>query len=76
MLTVLINNDKIRSRRINALRCAFRYNKIIEEIVQRECKENQLDTARKMLEKGKYSVEEIAELLELSVSEVENLRKN
>ena len=50
--------------------------KIIEEIVQRECKENQLDTARKMLEKGKYSVEEIAELLELSVSEVENLRKN
>lgn len=49
--------------------------KIIEEIVQRECKENQLDTAHKMLEKGKYSVEEIAELLELSVSEVENLRK-
>lgn len=54
--------------------------KIIEEIVERECKEvkmqEKLDTARKMLEKDKYSVEEIAELLELSVSEVENLRKN
>ena len=53
--------------------------KIIEEIVERECKEvkmqEKLDTARKMLEKGKYSVEEIAELLELSVSEVENLIK-
>ena len=61
--------------------------KIIDDIVQRECKEVEIkaeirgekkahiDTALRMIEKGKYSVEEIAEMSNLSVSEVEELIK-
>ena len=57
--------------------------KIIDDIVQRECKEvekkaekkERIDTALRMIEKGKYSVEEIAEMSNLSVSEVEELIK-
>ncbi len=57
--------------------------KIIDDIVQRECKEVEkkaekkarIDTAFRMIEKGKYSVEEIAEMSNLSVSEVEELIK-
>ena len=49
--------------------------KIIDDIVQRECKKAYIDTALRMIEKGKYSVEEIAEMSNLSVSEVEELIK-
>ena len=53
--------------------------KIIDDIVQRESKEikkkERIDTALRMIEKGKYSVEEIAEMSNLSVSEVEELIK-
>lgn len=53
--------------------------KIIDDIVQRECKEVEkkacIETALRMIEKGKYSVEEIAEMSNLPVSEVEELIK-
>ena len=49
--------------------------KIIDDIAQRERKEERIDTALRMIEKGKYSVEEIAEMSNLSVSEVEELIK-
>lgn len=49
--------------------------KIIDDIVQRECKKARIDTALRMIEKGKYSVEEIAEMSNLSVPEVEELIK-
>ena len=61
--------------------------KIIDDIVQRECKEveikaeirgeekERIKTALRMIEKGKYSVEEIAEMSNLSVSEVEEIIK-
>ena len=61
--------------------------KIIDDIVQRECKEveikaeirgeekERIKTALRMIEKGKYSVEEIAEMSNLSVPEVEELIK-
>lgn len=53
--------------------------KIIDDIVQRERKETEkkanVDTALRMIEKGKYSIEEIAEMSNLSVSEVEELIK-
>ncbi len=53
--------------------------KIIDDIVQRERKETEkkanIDTALRMIEKGKYSIEEIAEMSNLSVSEVEELIK-
>lgn len=85
-MTILLNYDKMYYNNLlsNTVKLTKEREdekgmcKIIEEIVERECKEiekkTNLDTARKMLEKGKYSVEEIAELLELSVSEVENLK--
>ena len=61
--------------------------KIIEDIVERESKRErqlgvelgekqaQTDTARRMIEKGKYSVEEIAEMSNLAVEEVKELIK-
>lgn len=53
--------------------------KIIDDIIERECKEVKkeasLDTARRMIDKNKYSVEEIAEMSNLCVSEVEKLIK-
>ena len=53
--------------------------KIIEDIVERESrkerKESQIETACRMIQKGKYSVEEIAEMSNLTVEEVKELIK-
>ena len=49
--------------------------RIIDDIVQRECKQNNVDTALRMIAKGKYSAEEIAEMTTLPIEEVEELIK-
>ena len=49
--------------------------KIIDDIIERECKKASIDTARRMIDKNKYSVEEIAEMSNLCISEVEKLIK-
>ncbi|MGN0617585.1 MAG: hypothetical protein ACI4J7_01025, partial [Ruminiclostridium sp.] len=65
--------------------------KIIEDIVERESKrerqlgveigvelgqkQSRVETARRMIEKGRYSVEEIAEMSNLTVEEVKELIK-
>ena len=52
---------------------------IIDNIVQRERKEvekkSSVDTALRMIAKGKYSAEEIAEMTNLPLEEVEELIK-
>lgn len=53
--------------------------KIVEELVNEERedieKKANIDTACRMIEKGKYSVEEIAEMSNLLLDEVEKLVK-
>ena len=48
---------------------------IIDNIVQRERKQDKIDTALRMIAKGKYSAEEIAEMTNLPLEEVEELIK-
>ena len=50
--------------------------KIIDEIVRRERKESNIETALRMIAKNKFSDEEIAELSGLSVDEVNELINN
>lgn len=51
----------------------------IEELINEEREEIEkkanINTACRMIEKGKYSIEEIAEMSNLSISEVEELIK-
>ena len=49
--------------------------RIIDDIVQRECKQNNVDTALRMIAKGKYSAEEIARMTTLPLEEVKELIK-
>ena len=49
--------------------------RIIDDIVQRECKQNNVNVALRMIAKGKYSAEEIAEMTTLPIEEVEELIK-
>ncbi|MCI7758457.1 MAG: PD-(D/E)XK nuclease family transposase [[Eubacterium] saphenum] len=49
--------------------------KIIDDIVQRECKKARIDTAIRMIDEGIFTVEQIAKISNLSVSEVEELIK-
>ena len=54
-------------------------SQIVDNIVQRERKDekeqNNVNTALRMIAKGKYSTEEIAEMTTLPIEEVEELIK-
>ncbi len=49
--------------------------KIIDDIAQRERKEERIDTTLRMIDEGVFTVEQIAKISNLSVSEVEELIK-
>ena len=53
----------------------YTVDRIIDNIVQRERKQDKIDTALRMIEKGIFTVEQIAEISTLSLEEVEELIK-
>ena len=50
-------------------------SQIVDNIVQRERKQDNVDTALRMIAAGTYSAEEIAEISTLPLEEVEELIK-